>query len=196
MIPLGRFDCSTGVTSVLKARGDLLVRTSSPVDVSYVDHLQRKEAHAVGFIQRTIWDRYVFGGERSFVVMVCEKNGDRVGYLLLTPGRTPMSYAKIQQIAVQQDARRLEYGTLLIDAVRDFCEQFCRLGVTLRCRVDLESNHFWRALGFHCYGIWSKGTKNHVGMTASNDILLWRIDLNRNAPRLELESGHEKPTLA
>lgn len=175
---LGKFDCSTGYSNVLHEVGDLKVRTATEKDKSFIDKLQKDNSFAVGFIQSTIWDKYVFGGERNFVVFICEKNDDMVGYVLLTPGRNEYSYAKIQQIAVREDARRLEYGTALLQVVKDFCNTFDRLGVSLRCRVDLESNYFWKNLGFSLYGVWLKGTVNHVGFKASNDINLWRIDLN------------------
>lgn len=175
---LGKFDCSTGYSNVLYQQGDLVVRTATQADRSFIDKLQKDNSHAVGFIQSTIWDKYVFGGERNFVVFVCVKNEDLVGYVLLTPGRAEYTYAKIQQIAVREDARRLDYGTALLHVVRDFCNTFSRIGVTLRCRVDLESNRFWQALGFVLYGVWEKGKVNHVGFKASNDINLWRIDLN------------------
>ena len=89
-----------------------------------------------------------------------------------------MTYAKIQQIAVRNDARRLDYGTALLAVARDFCEHFGLRGFTLRCRTDLESNFFWSALGFRRYGTWEKGKANHVGMIASDNINLWKIDLN------------------
>jgi GNAT superfamily N-acetyltransferase len=175
---LGRFDCSTGLSTELYRNGDLTVRTAIESDRTFIDKLQKENSYAVGFIQDTIWDKYVFGGERNFVVFICEKNADMVGYILLTPGRGPHSYAKIQQIAVREDARRLDYGSALLHVVKDFCNTFERIGVTLRCRVDLESNYFWQALGFIMYGQWMKGQVNHVGFKASNDINLWRIDLN------------------
>jgi GNAT superfamily N-acetyltransferase len=181
---LGKFDCSTGLINVLYQREDLVVRNAREIDKVFIDKLQRENSHAVGFIQRTIWDRYVFGGERNFVVFICEKNADMVGYVLLTPGTGAYSYAKIQQIAVRDDARRLDYGSALIAVVKDFCQSFGRRGATLRCRVDLESNHFWRALGFALYGVWEKGKINHVGMKASDNINLWRIDLNDYLPSL------------
>ena len=63
----------------------------------------------------------------------------------------------------------------------------------MRCRIDLESNKFWKALGFHIYGTWEKGKINHVGFKASNDINLWRIDLNDNLVTLfnteEIDNG-------
>lgn len=184
MKSLGRFDCSTELTNIIAVKNDLVVRTSSSKDKSYIDKLQKENSYAVGFIQKTIWDEYVFGGKRNFVAFTVEKNGDRVGYILVTPGKGIGEYAKIQQIAIQEDARRLEYGTMLIDAVRQLCEQLNRVGVTLRCRKDLDANKFWQALGFKVYGIWEKGKVNHVGFKASDDIILWRIELNEKMPAL------------
>ena len=175
---LGKFDCATGLINILYTNGDLIVRNSTAQDLLFIDKLQKDNSYAVGFIQRTVWDKYVFGGERNFVVFVCEKNNDPVGYILITPGMGVGRYIKIQQIAIRDDARRLDYGSALLAVVRDFCNTFNRVGATLRCRIDLESNHFWKALGFHKYGVWLKGTVNHVGFKASNDINLWRIELN------------------
>lgn len=175
---LGKFDCATGLINILYTNGDLIVRNSTIQDMLFIDKLQKDNSYAVGFIQRTVWDKYVFGGERNFVVFVCEKNNDPVGYILITPGMGVGQPIKIQQIAVRDDARRLDYGSALIAVVKEFCNTFGRTGATLRCRIDLESNKFWQALGFHKYGTWQKGKVNHVGFKASNDINLWRIDLN------------------
>jgi GNAT superfamily N-acetyltransferase len=179
---LGKFDCSTGISNILhndQLKG-LIVRTGIASDALLIDKLQKENAKAVGFIQKTVWDKYVFGGERNFVVFVCEANNDPVGYVLITPGMGVMRYAKIQQIAVRDDARRLHYGSALLDCCRQFCETFNRVGFTLRCRTDLDSNKFWKALGFVKYGVWEKGKINHVGFKASLDINLWKIDLNSN----------------
>ena len=175
---LGKFDCATGLINILYTKDDLIVRNSTMQDMMFIDKLQKDNSYAVGFIQKTVWDKYVFGGERNFVVFVCEKNNDPVGYILITPGMGIGQPIKIQQIAVRDDARRLDYGSALIAVVRDFCNTFNRTGATLRCRIDLESNKFWEALGFYKYGTWQKGKVNHVGFKASNDINLWRIDLN------------------
>ena len=179
---LGKFDCSTGLINVLynDVLKNISVRTSTIKDIPLIDKLQKENSFAVGFIQKTICDRYVFGGERNFVVFICEANNDAVGYVLITPGKGAYKYAKIQQMAVRNDARRLYYGTALLDVCRQFCEQFNRIGFTLRCRQDLESNHFWKALGFTNYAVWEKGKINHVGFKASDNINLWKIELNKN----------------
>jgi GNAT superfamily N-acetyltransferase len=178
--PLGRFDCSAGLVNILWQKDDLLVRNAHVNDLLFIDKLQKENSNAVGFIQRTIWDRYVFGGERNFFVLICEKNTDLVGYALITPGKSPNDYVKIQQIAVREDARRLDYGSALIHVIGDFCLSYGRMGARLRCRVDLQSNAFWQALGFTLVNVWKKGKINHVGFRASNDINVWQIQLNNN----------------
>jgi N-acetylglutamate synthase-like GNAT family acetyltransferase len=179
---LGKFDCSTGLINILynDTLKNISVRTATINDILLIDKLQKENSYAVGFIQKTIWNDYVFGGKRNFVVFICEANNDAVGYVLITPGKSAYRYAKIQQIAVRNDARRLYYGTALLDVCKQFCEQFHRVGFTLRCRQDLESNNFWKALGFKKYAIWEKGKINHVGFKASDDINLWKIELNKN----------------
>jgi N-acetylglutamate synthase-like GNAT family acetyltransferase len=177
---LAKFDCSTGLINILyedKIK-NILVRTSTIKDMLLVDKLQKENSNAVGFIQKTIWEDYVWGGKRNFIVLICEANNDAVGYVLITPARGSYRYAKIQQIAVRNDARRLYYGKALVEVCRDFCNTFDRIGFTLRCRTDLDSNHFWKGLGFENYGTWEKGKINHVGFKASADINLWKIELN------------------
>src|SRR3990167_10795824 len=122
-VNLGKFDCSKGVISILYIKDDLVVRNAVLLDSPFIDKLQKENSYAVGFIQRTIWDKYVFGGERNFFVLICEKNFDPVGYTLITPGYVD-GYVRIQQIAVRNDARRLHYGGALIEVVRGFCKRF------------------------------------------------------------------------
>jgi GNAT superfamily N-acetyltransferase len=179
---LGKFDCSTGLINLLynDPIKNISVRTSTIKDMLLIDKLQKDNSYAVGFIQKTVWEKYVFGGERNFVVFICEANNEAVGYVLITPGKSSYKYAKIQQIAVRNDARRLHYGTALLNVCRQFCETFHRIGFTLRCRQDLESNKFWKSLGFQNYGVWEKNKVNHVGFKASDDINLWKIQLNKN----------------
>lgn len=183
---LGKFSSASGKTNVLWEQNDILVRTSTEADMALVDKLQKENSNAVGFIQKTIWEKYVWGGERNFTVFICEANREEVGYVFITPGKGPNTYAKIQQIAVRDDARRLQYGSALIDVGKEFCDLLALKGFTLRCRKDLESNKFWESLGFDRYGVWPKGKVNHVGFKASNDINLWKINLNSHFLPLDL----------
>jgi GNAT superfamily N-acetyltransferase len=177
---LGKFDCSTGIINILYTKDDLIVRTSVEADLIFIDKIQKENSYAIGFIPQTYFEKAVYGGIKNSPVFICEKNNDPVGYIYMTPGKGTHTYCRIQQIAVREDARRLDYGSALIAVVKDFCETFQRTGARLRCRTDLESNNFWKALGFSQYGLWEKGLVNHSGFKASADINLWQISLNDN----------------
>jgi hypothetical protein len=86
---LGKFDCSSGVINILYNDNirNISVRTSTIKDLLLIDKLQKDNSYAVGFIQKTVWEKYVFGGERNFVVFICMANNDAVGYVLITPGK-------------------------------------------------------------------------------------------------------------
>ena len=58
---LGKFNCATGLINILYTKDDLIVRNSTMQDMLFIDKLQKDNAYAVGFIQRTVWDKYVFG---------------------------------------------------------------------------------------------------------------------------------------
>ena len=189
---LGEFDCATGLLNILWRNGDLIVRNASYKDAGIIDKLQRDNSYAVGFIQQTIWDKYVFGGERNFFVLVVEANNDPVGYTLITPGRGMGSYLRIQQIAVRDDARRLHYGHALMSVIERFAREQQRAGARLRCRADLDSNNFWQAMGFTVGKVVTKGTINHVGFRASNDINMWMREFS-HVPRLFVPERELEP---
>ena len=179
---LGKFDCSTGLINILynDPIKNISVRTSNILDRSILDKLQKENTNAVGFLPITYFEKCIWGGQKNAFVFICTANNDEVGYVYITPGKH-LGYAKIQQIAIRNDARRLHYGSALIDVCKQFCERFERVGFTLRCRLDLESNLFWIKLGFCKYGLWEKGKYNPQSrLIASNDINLYKIELNKN----------------
>ena len=184
---LGRFDCSTGIANILhyNKEEDILVRTSTIKDWLIIDKLLNENSNAIGFIPKTYFEKAVWGGQKNAMVFICESNNDQVGYVYITPGKKYASFAKIQQIAVRDDARRLKYGTALMQVCKEFCIKFGRKGFTLRCRQDLSSNYFWQALGFVQYGVWEKGRyKRSSRLVASDDINLYKISLNHQIPTL------------
>ena len=170
MMDLKQFSCREDIARPLIVRSDILVRTTSPKDFLFINSLMKMEAKSVGFLSTRTFESYVWGGGRNFMCFLCLVNNDAVGYVLLTPGRGIQTTAKIQQIVIRKDARLLEYGRALVDACVDFCVEFNRSGIQLRCRADLEANKFWQCLGFSLVKVFQKGSKNHMGFTASNDI--------------------------
>jgi len=174
----GRYDCRQVPAVVLSAHADIVIRTTTPADWTFINDLQRGNTYAVGFLPERTWRDYVWGGQRNFLCFLCLVNGQPAGYYVYTPGRAAGSAARGQQIVVLDDFRRAEYGRALVDAALDFCRDFGRAAMTLRCRADLDANKFWTALGFGAVGFQPKGTRNHMGWVASNDIVNYRRDLD------------------
>jgi hypothetical protein len=56
---LGKFNCSTGLLNVLyyDKTLDLTVRNSHYADMLLIDKLQKENSFAVGFIQKTVWEK-------------------------------------------------------------------------------------------------------------------------------------------
>lgn len=119
----------------------MIVRPATSADLRYIDSLRRHEQERVGFLPLSRYERETESQRGTLLVGV--EGGDRVGFIFWTPG---WPIARIQQLAIQDDARRMERGTALVQAVADRIPH--HNGLTCRCREDIEGREFWRALGF------------------------------------------------
>lgn len=136
--------------SPLFARGDMVIRHSKPEDLPYIRHLQRQESYALGWIPEQIMERVwgVKGHRFSGWILLCEVNLQPVGFVFAAPGATPPYLGRIYQCAVQEDARREEYGTFLIDCIEGLAKKTKTSGFQLRCASELPANYFWQRLGY------------------------------------------------
>ena len=116
------------------------IRRATVEDITFIDHLRKQESEAVGFIPLVRYEMEI-EGERHGSILVCEENSDMVGFIYATHGT---DHTHIQQIVIQEDARRRERGLCLVAAVTRPQDWL----VSLRCADDLEAAHFWDALGF------------------------------------------------
>ena len=138
-------------------------------DVDYLCHLQRIEANrddSIGFIPRAGYERALREGG---VILVARENDEEVGFIYATRNRAGVT--RIQQVAVQDDARRLEVGTQLVEAVTDPNDWL----LSLRCREGLAGVDFWRSLGFTEQSIDRSPTKRKRGVIRFQKIIggLW-----------------------
>lgn len=128
----------------------IVVRAARLGDLGYIDHVTRSENYrtaALGFLPQSAYEAVITGiGTRSRL-WVAEADDDQVGYLYLTPGQAGGS-AKIVQVAVQEDARRNEYGTALVNEAERYASTLRRGGVSCSVATDLEAGRFWDAVGF------------------------------------------------
>ena len=117
------------------------IRKATLADLQYIEHLRRRESEAVGFIPIQRYEMEI-DGRRGGDVIVVEEHTDLVGFVYATHNQAGVSH--IQQIAIQEDARRMERATALVEAITKPTDWL----VSLRCAADLEATQFWEALGF------------------------------------------------
>lgn len=120
------------------------ISLATMADVDYLCHLQRIEANrddAIGFLPRIAYENEI-NDVRHGSILISRENNDEVGFLYATHNRHGVTH--IQQIAVQDDARRLDIGSQLVTAITTPNDWL----LTLRCREGLPAVDFWETLGF------------------------------------------------
>lgn len=138
------------------------VRLASLDDVKYVISLANKESQSVGFIPKPAYEAAITGcktGKRwsttcNDVLYICEENEeetapDSVGFVLASGSQKRV---RIAQICIQSDARLIERGKSLLSAVIDNANQKSVFDFGCGCADDLESNRFWKAMGWQKVG--------------------------------------------
>lgn len=113
----------------------------APSVARFIDYLQAKDRNALGFLPFIALQQAVDLGR----VFLCLENDEPAGYVIHGPAKT---HGKIYQVCVADDARRIEHGTALVEAVRSVMIAGKAHDLTLHCAEDLTANTFWRALGF------------------------------------------------
>jgi len=129
------------------------IRLATMDDLKYIDSLAQKEGKSVGFLPKIVYEAAITGLKPSKhrwspicndKIWLAEENGDTVGFVLAGFGK----FGKVHQICIQEDARLLERGRLLLDSVISHAEMRGRYDFSCGCADDLESNRFWSAMGW------------------------------------------------
>ena len=129
-----------------------IIRDAIPDDWLYIDSLRKTEWSALGFIPQdcylSILHRLPIGGRRRWTyskILVAEDNGDLTGFAYAS---FTNNTARIFQVAVQEDARRLYRASLMVGEIElEALYRQCH-SINVRVAIDLEANEFWKALGY------------------------------------------------
>jgi len=143
---------------------DELVRPARLEDLKYIIDLSKKNSFSIGFIPKQAYEAAITGLKPSKnrwsdrcndKLYVCEINGDLVGFVLASFGN-PLSkirIGKIAQICLQEDARMMQRGRMLLTEVLEYGKSNVQtLSFSCGCAYDLESNLFWKAMGWKKIG--------------------------------------------
>jgi len=136
------------------------VRFAKLEDIKYIISLSKIETKSLGFIPKMAYESAITGiktGDRwsnvcNDKLFVIECNNDLVGFCLASFG-VPNSISKkgkIAQICLQTDARKFLRGRLLLDKVVDYGKSQGTFAFSAGCADDLESNLFWKSMGWIC----------------------------------------------
>jgi GNAT superfamily N-acetyltransferase len=131
---------------------DFCIIKEHPLLIQYVDGLQKKNAEALSFYPRCVFERESEKG-RIFLGLL---NGEPCGYLYMGATGTNV---KCHQVCIQYDARRKLYGAALVVAMEDYARENGAHDLTLRCGFDLDANVFWKELGYTCIAVHDGGIR-------------------------------------
>ena len=123
---------------------DFIVVTQHPDLILYIDQLQKKNAEALSFYPKQVFEREAEKG-RLFLGLL---NGQPCGYLYA--GANTDKDVKLHQVCIEYDARRRLYGAGIAAVMEDYANQSHATSITLRCGFDLDANEFWQSLGYKC----------------------------------------------
>lgn len=140
---------------------DFVVVTNHPDLILFVDMLQKKNAEALSFYPKQVFERES-AKQRVFLGLL---NNQPCGYIYVgAQGKD----VKCHQVCIEYDSRRRLMGAQLVAKMEEYAEQAKATSITLRCGFDLEANQFWQSLGYKCI--------QHVqgGVRRMRTINVWR----------------------
>jgi len=143
---------------------DFVVVQDHPSLILFVDSLQRKNAEALSFYPRTVFEREHANG-RIFLGLL---NGEPCGYLYVGAAG---NIVRCHQVCIEYDARRRLYGAAIVAVMEHYAESNGSSAITLRCGFDLEANDFWKSMGYVCIA------HQLGGVRRMRTINVWRKDI-------------------
>jgi hypothetical protein len=131
---------------------DFVVVKEHPQMLIYIDMLQKKNAEALSFYPKQVFEREKENG-RLFLGLL---NGEPAGYLYV--GATGGD-VKCHQVCIEYDARRKMYGQMLAICMEQYAKDAYSASITLRCGFDLDANNFWKEMGYNVIQILDGGVR-------------------------------------
>ena len=131
---------------------DFIIVKDHPRLIEYVDYLQRKNADALSFYPKQVFEREAKNG-RLYLGLL---NNEPCGYIYVGSAGGDV---KCHQVCIQYDLRRKLYGAMLVVAMENYANASLSSSVTLRCGFDLDANQFWKELGYNCIAVKQGGVR-------------------------------------
>ena len=134
--------------------------------LTYIDHLQRKNADDLAFYPLTTLAK---ARDEGHVIEYTE-NGQPAGYLWFGAVRAGYDCI-IYQAVIDYDLRRRHHGFMMVGQLIDIARAGGCTGVRLKCASSALSNLFWKDAGFYVTRVSAGGIKR------GRDINHYRTDV-------------------
>lgn len=131
---------------------DFIIVKEHPDMLLYIDNLQKKNAEALSFYPKQVFERELNNG-RLYLGLL---NGEPCGYIYVGAAGGDV---KCHQVCIQYDARRRMYGAMLVLALENYANESFSNSITLRCGFDLDANNFWKEMGYNCIAVKQGGVR-------------------------------------
>jgi N-acetylglutamate synthase-like GNAT family acetyltransferase len=158
---------------------DFTTRSATLADLTYIDHLQRKNAEELAFFPKQVFEREV----ENQRIILAELNSEPCGYVY--HGAFGV-ICRIHQACIQYDLRGQLYGAALVRDLTTRCQSFETATIKLRCGSDIEANKFWQAMGFVCEAVTQGGVRR------MRDINHWVLNIQPQLFFFETEPSDKK----
>ena len=158
---------------------DFTTRGATLDDLTYIDHLQRKNAEELAFFPKQVFEREVQNNR----IILAELNNDPCGYIY---HGALGDICRIHQACIQYDLRGQLYGAALVNDLINRCQAFETSTIKLRCGSDIEANKFWQAMGFVCEAVTQGGVRR------MRDINHWVLNIQPQLFFFETEPSAKK----
>lgn len=139
----------------------MIIKRATLEDLKYIESLAKKESQSIGFIPKVRYEAAIIGKRIREAAQpncndklyMCFEDNEPVGFVLGSSGKKSKgAIAKVSQICIQEDARLLERGKGLLNAFTWDCENRGIFDFQCACADDLDSNLFWKAMGWELIG--------------------------------------------
>ena len=149
-----------------------LITSESSEWLTYIDHLQRRNAEDLAFYPLSSLEK----GLESGHIRTIEENGQPAGYLWFGLVRSGQDHIWFQT-CIDYDLRRQHLGFKLVAEVVNLARAGGATGIRFKCASSAPANVFWQAAGFYCTRVTAGGIKrgrdlNHYRMDITPTLLL------------------------
>lgn len=110
-------------------------------------------------------------------LIVCVDNEEITGFVLANIGK---KQAKIEQVCVRQDARRMERALCLCEVIEIEAEQRGLPRVRCRVAVDIDANWYWTAAGYEVIETVNSSFLNIRESKSKRSLFVYEKTLSKN----------------